>query len=77
MSAFNGVQVFCATMFQQRQDLGETVTRWLEDARKNRPSFQLIGIEVRQSSDKAFHAISIIIFFNETLASNKEQKHRG
>ena len=75
MSTFNGVRVFCATMFQQRQGLGEAVTLWLEDARKSRPGFQFVGIEVRQSSDRAFHCMTIVIFFNEDLG--KEKKHRG
>ena len=77
MSSFNGVKVFCATMVAQRQTLGEAVTAWLEDARARRPGFQIVNIEVRQSSDQAFHCISIIVFYNEDLASNKENKRRG
>ena len=76
MSSFNGVKVFCATMVAQRHTLGEQVTAWLEDARETRPGFQLVDIEVRQSSDRAFHCISIIVFYNEDLAS-KEKKRRG
>ena len=76
MSSFNGVKIFCATMVAQRQALGETVTAWLEDARARRPGFQVVDIVVRQSSDHAFHCITIIIFFNETLAA-KEKPHRG
>ena len=64
MNAFDGIRVFSATMFAQRQTLGETVTRWLEEARE-RPGFEVVDIVVRQSSDNAFHCISIIIFFNE------------
>lgn len=75
MSAFNGVQVFCATMIAQRQTLGETVTAWLEDARATRPGFQLVDIVVRQSSDRAYHCITIAVFFNEGLG--KEKKRRG
>lgn len=76
VNAFSGVKVFCATMVQQRADLGEVVTRWLEDARKSRPGFQIVDIVVRQSSDEAFHCISIIVFFNEGLTATTE-KHRG
>ena len=65
MNAFNGVKVFTATMYAQRQALGETVTAWLEDARKHRPGFEVVDIEVRQSSDAEFHALSIVVFFNE------------
>ena len=73
--AFNGVRVFSATMIAQRQTLGESVTAWLEEARARRPGFQLVDIVVRQSSDNAFHLISIIVFFNEDLG--KEKKRRG
>ena len=76
MSSFNGVKVFCATMVAQRQALGETVTAWLEDARARRPGFQIVDILVRQSSDHAFHCITILVFFNEDLGGGKE-KHRG
>ena len=78
-SAFNGVHVIAATMFQQRQTLGEQVTEWLENAAKTRPGFQLVDMVVRQSSDEAYHCISIIIFFNEDLGSAKGdgRKRRG
>ena len=71
MNAFNGVRVFSATMAAQRQTLGETITRWLDEARR-RPGFEVVDIVVRQSSDNAFHCLTIIIIFNEDLASNKE-----
>jgi hypothetical protein len=75
MSAFNGVKVFCATMYQQRQTLGEQVTAWLTDARANRPGFQLVSIEVYQSSDAAFHCISIVITFNEDVSDKGKKSH--
>lgn len=66
MSAFNGVKVFGATMFAQRQTLGETVTRWLEEACQ-RPGFEVVDIVVRQSSDRAYHLTAIVIFYKETI----------
>ena len=74
--AFNGVKVFAATMIAQRQTLGETVTAWLEDARTNRPGFQLVDVVIRQSSDDAFHCVTICLFYNEGLAS-KDKQRRG
>lgn len=74
MSVFNGVKVFSATMVQQRQDLGDVVTRWLEEARRTRPGFELVDMQVRQSSDQAFHCISITVFYKETV--NREKKRR-
>lgn len=67
MSAFTGVRVFSATMFAQRQVLGETVTQWLEEARK-RPGFEVVDILIRQSSDREFHCVTFVIFFKELLS---------
>lgn len=64
-SVFTGVKVFCATMIAQRLALSDQVTAWLTDARRKRPSFQLVDIEIHQSSDRAFHCISVVIFFRE------------
>ena len=75
-AAFNGVKVFCATMVAQRQSLGEQVTAWIEDARHTRPGFEVVDIKVSQSSDEAFHCISISVFYNEGLASSPKGKPR-
>jgi len=74
MKAFNGVKVFSATMRDQRQLLGEEVTRWLEDARARRPGFEVVDIVVSQSSDDAFHCIAIVLFFNEGVTTPKRSK---
>ena len=76
MSAFNGVKVFAATMVAQRQTLGEQVTAWLEDARAHRPGFQLVDMVVSQSSDEAFHCITVVIFYNEGRADAKPPKEK-
>jgi hypothetical protein len=64
---FNGVKVFSATMWQQRELLGETVSAWLAGARA-RNGFEVVDILVRQSSDNEFHCIAIIVFFVERLS---------
>lgn len=56
---FNGVKVFFATMFKDRGELGETVTAWL----KANPQAKPVDFEVVQSSDKAFHCVSITVFY--------------
>jgi hypothetical protein len=66
MNKFDGVKVFSASMFAPRQVLGETVTRWLEEARR-RPGFEVVDIVVRQSSDDAFHLVSCVIFYKEPI----------
>ena len=75
MSAFNGVKVFAATMMAQRLTLGETVTAWLEEARARRPGFKIVEMLVSQSSDEAYHCISICIFYKEDL-DVKEKSRR-
>jgi hypothetical protein len=59
----NGVKVFSATMFADRDILGERVSEWLAA----RPHLRLIDIVVSQSSDAAFHCISIVVFYSETV----------
>lgn len=75
MSAFTSCKTFCATMVRDRENLGEKVTAWLNNARAERPGFQIVDVVVRQSSDEGFHCITIAVFFNETPA--KENKRRG
>ncbi len=73
--AFNGVKVFCTTVYAWGQVLGETVTAWLDGA-SVRPGFQLVDLVVQQSSDDAFHCLSICLFYNEDLEqADAECKH--
>lgn len=64
MKAFTGVKVFSASVFGLRATLDEAVTQWLAAARR-RPSFELVDVVIRQSSDEAFHCLSIVIFYKE------------
>jgi hypothetical protein len=73
VSTFSGVKIFSATMVAQRQALGETATRWLEEARR-RPGFEVVDVVVRQSSDAAYHCISICVFFVEGLAPSTRRR---
>lgn len=60
---FNGVKVFSATMAQERDHLGEKVTQWLRD----NPSVEIVDTIVRQSSDNAFHCLSITVFYIDQI----------
>jgi len=60
-SDFNGVKVFSATMMNQRGRLGETVTEWIQD----NSHCEIKDAVVTQSSDEAFHCISITLFYWE------------
>lgn len=57
---FNGVKVFSATKAREREELGETITRWLAE----HPGVELVDTQVRQSSDREFHCVTIILFYN-------------
>jgi len=63
VAAFNGVKIFSATMFADRGQLGEKVTAWIASGPKRR----LTDIVVTQSSDAAFHCITIAVFYHEPL----------
>ncbi len=58
---FNGVKVFSATMAQERDQLGEKITQWLQ----THPGVEIVDKIVTQSSDEAFHCLAITLFYNE------------
>ncbi|MFT3695922.1 MAG: hypothetical protein QM831_22490 [Kofleriaceae bacterium] len=60
---FNGVKVFSATMFQDREALGEMISEWMAQNR----GCQVTEFLVTQSSDAAFHCLTIIVFYREVL----------
>jgi hypothetical protein len=62
---FNGVKVFSATMFADRERLGEKVSEWLA-ANPQKPVTSMV---VTQSSDSSFHCIAITVFFREQKAA--------
>jgi len=61
MSDFTGVKVFSTTMARDRETMGEQITRWLAD----HPKVEVVGREVKQSSDREFHCLSITLFYRE------------
>lgn len=62
-TTFNGVKIFSATMAMDRERLGDKITAWMEA----NPQCEVREAVVTQSSDEAFHCISITIFFWENL----------
>lgn len=56
---FDGVKVFTATKAREREDLGSTITRWLDD----HPDHTIVDKVVRQSSDSEFHCLSVLLFY--------------
>ena len=57
---FTCVKVFSATKAREREELGDTVTRWL----KSNADFEVVDTCVSQSSDNEFHCLSMVIFYN-------------
>lgn len=62
---FNAVKVFSATMFTDRERLGDSVTAWLA----SRPEVKVTQMVVTQSSDAAFHCVAITVFYWEPIAA--------
>ncbi len=56
---FTGVKVFSATKAKEREELGETVTRWL----RSNADLEVVDRIVSQSSDDEFHCLSIVLFY--------------
>jgi len=57
---FTAVKVFSATKAKDRDSLGERVSDWVQ---KQRP--QIVSTVVRQSSDREFHCLTIVVFYKE------------
>ncbi|HZY05208.1 MAG TPA: hypothetical protein VFF02_17090 [Anaeromyxobacteraceae bacterium] len=58
---FTGVKVFSATKAKDREELGETVTRWLQ----SNPGVEVVDRVVSQSSDNEFHCLTIVLFYRQ------------
>ncbi len=61
MVSFTGVKVFSTTLARDREAMGETIGRWLAE----HPGIEVVSREVRQSSDREFHCLSITLFYRE------------
>ncbi len=58
---FTGVKVFSATKAKERDELGETVTRWL----RSNAEVEVVDRVVAQSSDNEFHCLTIVLFYRQ------------
>jgi hypothetical protein len=58
---FTGMKVFSTTLARDREQMGETITRWLTD----NSSLEIVDKIVTQSSDKEFHCLTITLFYRE------------
>ncbi|HVO18597.1 MAG TPA: hypothetical protein VMU15_05035 [Anaeromyxobacter sp.] len=62
--SFTGVKVFSATKAREREDLGETITRWLQ----SNADVEIVDRVVTQSSDDEFHCLTIVLFYKKKQA---------
>lgn len=56
---FTGVKVFSATKAKEREELGDVITRWI----RANPDIEIIDKCLTQSSDNAFHCLTITLFY--------------
>lgn len=61
MAQFDSVKVFSATKVRDRERLGDDITNWI---RRN-PNMEIVDRVVTQSSDNAFHCLTITLFYRE------------
>jgi hypothetical protein len=54
-----GVKVFSATKSKERELLGERITEWI----RSHLDHEIIDKVVTQSSDEAFHCLTITLFY--------------
>jgi hypothetical protein len=62
---FTGVKVFSATKAKEREELGETVTRWL----RSNAELEVVDRVVNLSSDDEFHCLSIVLFYRQKTSA--------
>lgn len=64
VGTITGAKVFSATRAKEREELGETITRWL----RANPQLEIVDKIVTQSSDREFHCLTVTIFYRERVA---------
>jgi len=58
---FSGMKIFSTTLARDREQMGENITRWLQENQK----LEIVDKIVTQSSDKEFHCLTITLFYRE------------
>jgi hypothetical protein len=62
---FTGVKVFSATKAKEREELGDSITRWL----RSNADLEVVERVVTQSSDNEFHCLTIVLFYRDRRAA--------
>lgn len=58
---FDAVKIFSATKQKDRDELGETVSRWLQ---QKRGEIEIVDKLVTQSSDSEYHCVTVTLFYD-------------
>lgn len=58
------LKTFSATLARDREVLGDSVTGWIRD---QGPNFVIDEVRTHQSSDQAYHCLTIIVFGHKDL----------
>ena len=80
INQYTHLKVFSATKAKDRDELGETVNKWLDGMRDTHRQggavpglrFSIVDTVITQSSDSEFHCLVITIFY--TLERREAQK---
>lgn len=66
VAGYTAAKVFSATKAKERSELGDYLTEWLaaQDG-----TVEVVDTIVRQSSDRQFHCLSIIVFYRRVTPS--------
>lgn len=64
---FTGVKVFSTTLARDRETMGETITKWLQ----NNPGVEVVDRVVTQSSDKEFHCLTVTLFYRQRETASR------
>lgn len=60
VAGYTAAKVFSATKAKERSELGDYLTEWLVSCAG---TVEIVDTVVRQSSDRQFHCLSIIVFY--------------
>ena len=61
VTQFTGMKVFPTTLARDREQMSDTITRWLQENQQ----VEIVDKIVTQSSDKEFHCLTISLFYRE------------
>jgi hypothetical protein len=56
---FSGIKVFSATKAREREEISDRINEWITANR----NIEILGKDVLQSSDNAFHCLTIVLYY--------------